>query len=308
MDFNYSGQSRIIMAQITPNLALTVWNNTADPYNSAQLADNFVKIDQHDHSGGVKGIRIDGSTSILANSIGSNAIGSNAVTANELSSSSTSDDARAVGTNHIKVNSIDSTKIVNGTITRSDLKSTINDNATPVVLASTDSLPTGASIGDEIYYNYSTNVCWHLRYNGSSWNFIGGPALVTVYTTTSGDILNGSNTAPTSPNGTTLTVPFAGIYNVWYSGTGQFSVSGGQGSLAVGLYSGTGTTPIPGSGIYAAAKDTDLATASSGVIQATVLSTSKILKLGLWRPSGPSSGNLNFRTQIISAIPISITG
>ena len=44
------------MAQITPNLSLTVWNELSDPYDSSQLVDNFVKIDSHDHStnGGTK--------------------------------------------------------------------------------------------------------------------------------------------------------------------------------------------------------------------------------------------------------------
>jgi hypothetical protein len=43
------------MAQITPNLSLTVWNELSDPYDSSQLVDNFVKIDAHDHTLGSGG-------------------------------------------------------------------------------------------------------------------------------------------------------------------------------------------------------------------------------------------------------------
>lgn len=35
-----------------PNLGLRVWNAPTDPYNSAQLAQNFYRIDEHDHSPG----------------------------------------------------------------------------------------------------------------------------------------------------------------------------------------------------------------------------------------------------------------
>lgn len=35
-----------------PNLSLVVWNSPDDPYNSAQLAQNLQRIDEHDHSPG----------------------------------------------------------------------------------------------------------------------------------------------------------------------------------------------------------------------------------------------------------------
>lgn len=35
-----------------PNLGLKVWNLTTDPYNSGQLAENWAKVDEHDHSTG----------------------------------------------------------------------------------------------------------------------------------------------------------------------------------------------------------------------------------------------------------------
>ena len=52
------------MAQVTPNLNLTVWNLSSDTYNHEELANNFISIDQHDHSGGGKGSQIDGSKAI----------------------------------------------------------------------------------------------------------------------------------------------------------------------------------------------------------------------------------------------------
>lgn len=40
-----------------PNLGLSAWNHTLDPYDSVQLAANFAKLDEHDHTLG-KGKRI----------------------------------------------------------------------------------------------------------------------------------------------------------------------------------------------------------------------------------------------------------
>lgn len=36
----------------TPNLGLKVWNLTTDPYDSGQLADNWARVDEHDHASG----------------------------------------------------------------------------------------------------------------------------------------------------------------------------------------------------------------------------------------------------------------
>ena len=61
----------------TPNLGLKVWNLTTDPYNSGQLADNWARVDEHDHTSG-KGKQI-ATGAIADNSITSNklAIGVN---------------------------------------------------------------------------------------------------------------------------------------------------------------------------------------------------------------------------------------
>lgn len=36
----------------TPQMGLKVWNLTTDPYNSGQLAENWAKVDEHDHTTG----------------------------------------------------------------------------------------------------------------------------------------------------------------------------------------------------------------------------------------------------------------
>lgn len=45
------------MAFSTPNMSLMAWNNASDPYDHDELSDNFLKLDQHDHSVG-KGVQI----------------------------------------------------------------------------------------------------------------------------------------------------------------------------------------------------------------------------------------------------------
>lgn len=45
------------MAITSSNLGLVLWNLPTDPYNSGQLADNFARIDEHDHSNN-KGLQI----------------------------------------------------------------------------------------------------------------------------------------------------------------------------------------------------------------------------------------------------------
>lgn len=40
------------MAKVTPNLGLKLWNLPTDRYNSQELAENFAKLDQHNHTPG----------------------------------------------------------------------------------------------------------------------------------------------------------------------------------------------------------------------------------------------------------------
>jgi len=81
------------MAQTTTNLKLTVWNNLSDPYDSSQLAQNFIFIDQHDHTGNGKGLPIN-TTSISDLAVTNAKIANGTITTAKLnsiaSSSSTS--------------------------------------------------------------------------------------------------------------------------------------------------------------------------------------------------------------------------
>lgn len=45
------------MAIVSPNLGLKIWSLPTDPYDSDQLAENWARVDQHDHSPG-KGAQI----------------------------------------------------------------------------------------------------------------------------------------------------------------------------------------------------------------------------------------------------------
>jgi hypothetical protein len=40
------------MAFVSPNMSLKVWNSSQDSYDHEQLADNFLKLDQHNHTMG----------------------------------------------------------------------------------------------------------------------------------------------------------------------------------------------------------------------------------------------------------------
>lgn len=232
------------MAQITPNLNLTVWNLSSDTYNHEELANNFIAIDQHDHSGSGKGSQIDGSIAIkdgtitnaklgagiisntnvgtiiqpgsigatqienlsittdkLANSsapnytdgvttdkiansaITTSKINNGAVTDTKLASSTTVDTNRAVTTNHIRNASVTAEKIFPGAISRTVGQSKLG--ALPIYYKG-DTLPVGASSGDEILYAPASdeatpikNVVWHLRWSQSEngWQFIGGSPL-----------------------------------------------------------------------------------------------------------------------------------
>jgi hypothetical protein len=55
------------MAFVSPRMNLKVWNAPQDPYDHEQLADNFLKLDRHDHSEG-RGAQI-GSAGIQSGAI-----------------------------------------------------------------------------------------------------------------------------------------------------------------------------------------------------------------------------------------------
>jgi len=84
------------MAFVSPRMSLKVWNAAGDPYDHEQLADNLLKLDQHDHSQG-RGTPIGGdgiregaitSTHIYPGAIGSDAIGADSIGEDKLADQS----------------------------------------------------------------------------------------------------------------------------------------------------------------------------------------------------------------------------
>lgn len=85
---------------ITPNLGLTVWNLNTDPYDHAQLADNWARVDEHDHTPGkglpitgdaiapstITGDKLDSGLVLPGSSIGTTQLQDGAVTPDKLSS------------------------------------------------------------------------------------------------------------------------------------------------------------------------------------------------------------------------------
>jgi hypothetical protein len=110
------------MASITPNMGLTKWDLSSDPYDHTQLAANFSAIDLHDHSTG-KGVKI-GSGGIANNAIITALIASGAVTTNQ---------------------------ILDGTITLADISNALWDAIQPIGSVLYLWLPSGAS------YDLETN-------------------------------------------------------------------------------------------------------------------------------------------------------
>jgi hypothetical protein len=160
------------MAQTTPNLGLTVWNNLSDPYDSGQLVDNFVAIDIHDH-GTNGGVKLNAATAIQANTITSNQIITNAITSDELQQSSSINTNRAVTTDHIRDNVVTRAKL-------STVFGTTGGNGSPYFVSAGSSIPSGFVTGDEIYYESSLGgPIWHFRYDSTyKWRFLGGAPII----------------------------------------------------------------------------------------------------------------------------------
>jgi hypothetical protein len=319
------------MAQITPNMALVVWNNLSDPYNSAQLVDNFVKIDAHDHTGGTKGLQLDGALAIQANTITSAQLGTNSVSYDGLSKSTTDDNNRAVGTNTIKTGAVDTRSILDASVTSVKLA----PGVAPV--ATVTSLPTtGLYEGYIVDYKYTATptgygseqtFIWRLRYNGSTWDCIGGNPVQAMTSTT-------ETTVTSTPDWDTsgfisIGVPLQGTYLVSYTGTARYASQGDDDAYRAGVGFGsavwTGLSGSPSivskSGLYArnityqypsaqgsgstltwADSGTDNTTIS-GQIKATVGATNKNIGMAFQRTEGPTT--LSVTSQIIQVMPVS---
>lgn len=167
------------MAFVTPRMSLKVWNSTADAYSHEQLQDNFLKLDQHDHSQG-RGTPIGGAG--------------------------------------IKDGSIEARHIYPGTLGPVLITSELNAAYIPAYVTTLPVTPPdgtevyyGADVAHSIY--------WHLRYNSGAatykWEFLGGPPMtadnasaLSPTTTTYADV----STTPT------LTLPLGGEYIITFGG------------------------------------------------------------------------------------------
>lgn len=249
------------MAQITPNLSLKVWNNYSDPYNSEELATNFITIDQHDHSSG-KGVQINGNQGIQNNSIGANKLTANSVVSTNLvdGTVTTSKIADSTGS----TDGVTTAKIANAAVTRAKLASGVLPSTSLISFSGKGNLPTtGLFNGYELYYTPATNVVWHLRYNGSTWDFVGGGSYTNKNTTTI-SAFNGTagnlyrywaSSGSTSNEFVFWNLPLAGTYKV------EYKVTFGTPSTGTAVYQCALATRTPqnpaivgdlssGSGIY----------------------------------------------------------
>lgn len=235
------------MAQVTPNLQLTVWNNLTDPYNSEQLANNFIKLDQHDHSPG-KGAQIDGATGIKDASITNAKLAANSVTTGTIAAGAvqTSDIADSTGTSDgvttgkIANSAVTTAKINDGAVTKDKLASaltsinvsgttrplfidgTISTNTSLTAAFNALSIGYSPSNGDEIYYKAGSGIIWHLRYNSSAttykWEYVGGPSLFSA--STDGTEQDGTGTGYKVSTLSKINLPYAitgGIFDITIS-------------------------------------------------------------------------------------------
>lgn len=83
------------MSITTPNMSLIKWTEGSDPYDHTQLAGNFQRIDEHDHTSG-KGVRLSGS-SLVNESIGTAQLANGSVTDIKIASATITADKLASG-------------------------------------------------------------------------------------------------------------------------------------------------------------------------------------------------------------------
>lgn len=95
------------MAITSSNMGLTIWNLPQDPYLSGQLAGNFARLDEHDHSNG-KGVQI-----------GTAGLQDGAVTADKLASDAIPPppSLTTVGTALLEDGSVTTPKLADGAVT-----------------------------------------------------------------------------------------------------------------------------------------------------------------------------------------------
>lgn len=142
----------------TPNLGLKVWNLSTDSYNSGQLADNWSRVDEHDHTSG-KGKRI--TTAAIADG---------AVTPAKLSSDVVPPDASvttakiidgAVTTDKLADTAVTTVKVTDGAVTTTKLA---DSSVTPIKLGLPRAYVVTVSGNQVITTNTVTLVAWQREY------------------------------------------------------------------------------------------------------------------------------------------------
>lgn len=91
----------------TPNLGLTLWDKGSDTYNHSELANNFVKIDRHDHSPG------------RGNPISTNGLKDNIITTPKIVDGAVTPSKipdNSIGIEKLTDDSVSSAEIVNGSV------------------------------------------------------------------------------------------------------------------------------------------------------------------------------------------------
>lgn len=99
------------MAFTTTALGLTIWNSPSDKYNYQQLADNWLRVDEHDHTPGKGNL-------IQTDSIANGAITSEKIAAGVISANV---QARSVGTEALIDRAVTSSKLGNEAVTYNKL-------------------------------------------------------------------------------------------------------------------------------------------------------------------------------------------
>lgn len=116
------------MALVSPKMSLRVWDQLSDPYSHDQLADNWSKVDLHDHTPG-RGIQIP-----------TEGIADGAITSTKLAAS----------------NIISTAQVVDGSLLDTDLASP--NNVAYKTVASADGIAAPASVAGNYWFGIGTNV------------------------------------------------------------------------------------------------------------------------------------------------------
>jgi hypothetical protein len=238
------------MAITTPYLGLKIWNSSSDPYDHSQQADNWAKVDEHDHSDG-KGKQIPTSgiedAAITAAKIDpaafpSLSLADGAVTTPKIADGAVTGDK--IGTDtitgaNILDNSITSADIGPGEVTTSELANdSVNDDKLADDAVDTGAIQNNAVTADKVSSQIGTyagisqsgTVRRGKTINTANETWAGTPG-------TFGDL-------PTPDSVATVTIPTSGIIWVTYHALWKLTGASNPSSIAIFLGSNQLTTLV----------------------------------------------------------------